>query len=53
MVSVQGRATADPEFDIRNTVDAIDTGSYKLAVQTCNKLLKKHPDADLVKVGAV
>lgn len=32
--------------------DAIDTGSNKSAIVACNKLLKKQPQNDLVKVSA-
>ena len=31
-------------------VDAIDSGANKSAVATCNKLLKKYPKNDLIKV---
>lgn len=31
-------------------IDAIDTGSNKSAIVACNKLLKKQPQNDLVKV---
>ncbi|KAG8881321.1 hypothetical protein FRB97_009663 [Tulasnella sp. 331] len=29
--------------------DALDTGSYKLAIQTCNKLLKKQPQHETIR----
>lgn len=31
-------------------IDAIDTGSNKSAIVACNKLLKKQPKNDLIKV---
>lgn len=31
-------------------VDALETGSLKAALQACNKLLKKQPNSELVKV---
>lgn len=34
------------------SADAIDIGSNKSAIVSCNKILKKHPDNDLVKVRA-
>ena len=34
-------------------VDAVDSGSNKLAVQQCNKVLKKYPNLDVVKVNTV
>lgn len=33
-----------------SSLDALDTGSNKSAIVSCNKLLKKHPKSDLVKV---
>ncbi|KDQ60955.1 hypothetical protein JAAARDRAFT_31952 [Jaapia argillacea MUCL 33604] len=34
---------------IRPIYDALDTGSNKSAILACNKLLKKHPNLDLLK----
>lgn len=31
-------------------LDALDTGSNKSAIVSCNKLLKKHPKNELIKV---
>lgn len=31
-------------------LDALDTGSNKATIVACNKLLKKHPKSDLLKV---
>ena len=31
-------------------LDALDTGSNKSAIVSCNKLLKKHPNNELIKV---
>jgi hypothetical protein len=31
-------------------LDAIDSGQYKAALQTCAKQLKKQPNNDLIKV---
>ncbi len=39
-----------PSF--RTLIEAIDTGSNKTALSSCNKLLKKQPQNDLVKVRA-
>jgi hypothetical protein len=33
--------------------DALDTASNKSAIVACNKLLKKHPKNELVKVRSV
>lgn len=33
--------------------DALDTGSNKSALLSCNKLLKKYPKSDLLKVRLV
>lgn len=30
--------------------DALDSGSYKTAIQTCNKLLKKQPQHEVIRV---
>lgn len=35
---------------LRLCVEALDTGSNKSAILACNKLLKKHPKNDMVKV---
>lgn len=32
------------------STDALDTGSYKSAIQTCNKLLKKQPQHETIRV---
>ncbi|KAF8636586.1 hypothetical protein AX17_003397 [Amanita inopinata Kibby_2008] len=37
------------ERQIRPIYDALDTGSNKSAIVTCNKLLKKYPKSDLIK----
>ncbi|KAL5489723.1 MDM20 [Sanghuangporus weigelae] len=37
------------ERQIRPIYDAVDSGSNKLAVQQCNKVLKKYPNLDVVK----
>ncbi|KAJ7219345.1 actin cytoskeleton organization protein [Mycena pura] len=37
------------ERQIRPIYEALDTGSNKLAIVACNKLLKKHPKNELVK----
>ncbi|KLO04672.1 actin cytoskeleton organization protein [Schizopora paradoxa] len=37
------------ERQIRPIYDALDTGSNKSALQTCNKVLKKYPTLDIVK----
>ncbi|KAH9935019.1 N-acetyltransferase B complex non catalytic subunit-domain-containing protein [Fomitopsis serialis] len=37
------------ERQIRPIYEALDTGSNKSAILSCNKLLKKHPKNDLVK----
>ena len=37
------------ERQIRPIYDALDSNSNKSAVQACNKILKKHPDLELVK----
>jgi N-terminal acetyltransferase B complex non-catalytic subunit len=34
-------------------LDALDSGSHKSALVTCNKLLKKHPKNDHLKVLAL
>ena len=34
-------------------LDALDSGSHKSALVTCNKLLKKHPKNDHLKVPAL
>jgi N-terminal acetyltransferase B complex non-catalytic subunit len=38
------------ERQIRPIYDALDSGSHKSALVTCNKLLKKHPKNDHLKV---
>ena len=34
-------------------IDSLDTGSNKSAIVACNKLLKKHPQNELVKVRCI
>ncbi|KAF8274920.1 actin cytoskeleton organization protein [Lactarius quietus] len=41
------------ERQIRPIYDALDSGSHKSALVTCNKLLKKHPKNDHLKVQAL
>jgi hypothetical protein len=35
---------------LQSSLDALDSGSHKSALVTCNKLLKKHPKNDHLKV---
>ena len=46
---VRGAVTRNAS-NTQPTSDAIDTGSNKSALLACNKLLKKYPKNDLLKV---
>ena len=51
-----GNPSADetwPCLRILCLLDALDSNANKSALNHCNKLLKKHPEANLVKVSSI